>query len=148
MIVFFLGCYPQPLGQTPSNDYNFSAPSIIDAGFSCEDEQWLFTAEADAWTGNGFILMANEERFERHPIYSVQGASDGSWDLLQLRLSTVADWRDYSSGLYSGWLCSQRAAISIALSIYEPEGTLSDCLYWGDDIWEDFSTVEDCTPLE
>lgn len=143
--LIFSGCYPQPSADTASYSIEFRDAEIVTAAKICENDQWKFTTETDAWTGNGFVIMATEDRFERHPLSSFEAAEDGNSDKLRVFLSVIPDWQDFSVGSSTGWLCSDEEDLSIAIAVQHAiSGETTDCGYWGDDLWAEFSALEDC----
>lgn len=149
MILWILGCYPQPQAQSSNQEIEFRDPNIITIEKICENDQWKFTVQTDAWTGNGVLIIATGQRSERHPLSSYEATEDGFEDNLRVFLSVIPDWQEFSAGSSTGWLCSEESELSIAVSVYHPNsGEATDCLYWGEDIWEDSSTVVDCEAWE
>ena len=146
---FLNGCYPQPLEDTARYEIEFQSANILSATKSCENDQWKFTVEADAWTGNGFVIMATDARFERHPLSSFEAAEDGSSDKLRVFLSIIPDWQDFSAGSSTGWLCSDEETLSVTVAVQHAlDGNVTDCIYWGDSLWTNFSTIDECDAWE
>lgn len=139
------GCYPQPSGESTYHEIAFRDPDITAIEASCEDDQWRFIVETNAWTGNGFIILKAEERSERHPLSSFEAGEDGDSDRLRVFLSVIPDWQNFSAGSSTGWLCSDEEQLSVAIAIQHPvDGSVSDCVYWGEARWDEFSSLDAC----
>ena len=112
--------------------------------------RWTFTAETNAWTGNGQVLLSTDGIYlETHPLDSKSAAGDGSSDSLALYLTVVADWRDVSLGSSTVFNCDEPMLAGI-LRIFEQDGkTEADCRYFGEDPWDRWNLGVDCaTPWE
>ena len=147
MWIFFLStsCIDHASVDASSEDLSYDAPIITDISWLCENNTWETIVHTTNWTANGFVWMASLDRIERHPLYSYDPANDGSVDVLHSNLSSVADWRDWSSGSYTGWFCSDQEEISIAIAVLHPQTrTYSNCRFIGNDIWEEYN-IPDCT---
>ena len=146
MILLSLSCYPQPTAQVETVAFDINEAEITEVSALCEEDKWTFTVDTDAWTSNGTVWLAQGlHRYERHPLYSVGAAEDGSSDSLQLTLSVLPDWRDFVAGESTGWLCSEQDEFSVAIMVYHGESNQpSDCIYWGEDIWGDFPSIDEC----
>ena len=146
MIWFLLACYPQPHAQEEYSPFTIGDAQITEVSSSRENDQWRIELQTDAWTSNGTLWLAEDlDRYEKHPLYSIEAADDGSSDNLRIILDVVPDWNNFVAGESTGWLCSEAEALSSAIVIYHGETNLpNDCIYWGDDIWGDFPNVADC----
>ena len=118
MIFIFLSCYPQPRSTEPLEPYQIGDATITELEVICEEDEWIVDVKTDAWTSNGTVWMVKSvENYEKHPIYSISAAADGSSDHLRMAIRVVPDWKDSVSGQSSGWLCSEHEALSIAIVI-------------------------------
>lgn len=144
--LLFAGCYPQPSAQTSTFSIAFQEAEIIAASKSCENDQWRFFVDTDAWTGNGFLIIATEDRSERHPLYSFEASEAGDSDKLRAFLSVIPNWQDFTAGSSTGWLCSQENELSIAVAVqHAVSAEVTDCVYWGDDLWGEYSSLDVCS---
>ena len=146
MILLFWGCYPKPNAQERTVPYEIGDAQIIDIEASCEEDKWSIEVFTDAWTSNGTLWLAQDlSRYEKHPLYSIAAAEDGSSDHLRIVLDIVADWTMFTPGETTGWLCSDSPNISQAIVVYHGENQQpNDCVYWGEDIWGEFPNVDEC----
>ena len=64
MIFFYLSCVPQLEGSHPPP--NFPDPSITAFHVTCdpEEEQWVYTLQTDAWTGNALLWLRDTDGHE------------------------------------------------------------------------------------
>ena len=150
--VFFLaGCVASP-SAPPGADPPPDVPTILEAAESCDPvyARWNFSAEADAWTGNGQVLLSTDGRYlEVHPLDSKTAAGDGSSDRLALSLGVVGDWRYVSLGTTTVFNCLEPGLAGI-LRIFEQNGeTEADCRFFGEQKWEQWNLGYGCNvPLE
>ena len=85
MIWLLFSCYPQPRAQDRLEPYYIGDAQITEAAVTCEEDKWTVEIKTDAWTSNGSVWMVfSEERYEKHPIYSIGAAPDGSSDHLRM----------------------------------------------------------------
>jgi hypothetical protein len=146
------GCTPAPPpgGNGDDGPFHDGTPSIISVSWSCngDDATWTFEVETEGWTGGGTLWMAREANTaEKHHIYSVSAASDGSADSLELELDVAEDWRDASPGSSTRWRCLDLDDISYLLTVSTPTGSeTADCRTWGvdPDVFGDVSGAEVC----
>lgn len=128
------GCYV-PTNVAPE-DPVYAIPALVSVEVSCdaEDAEWSFIAEADAWTGNGQVLLsADGDYLERHDLYSASAAADGTSDRLELRLEVVADWRDAGPGSSTAFNC-EAAGLAGVLRVYERDRReVADCRAFGEE---------------
>ena len=128
--------------------FEFSNPEITSLSMECNasDEQWVFTMEANAWTGNGQIWISKAgEINEKHRIYSKQALADGRYDLLELKLDILADWRDVQEGTSTQWHCYEQDEMTFLAVVLHPESLqATDCRYWGAQEWEDIMDSPPC----
>lgn len=133
-MLLVVACAPDPTDARATSDIALAAPNITDASVACDadDAEWIFRADADAWTGNGqVVLSADGDYVERHTLYSTAAAADGSSDSLQLTLDVEADWRDVSSGSSTLFNCGA-AELGGILRIYTRDGSeQADCRVFG-----------------
>ena len=131
----------------------FPNPSITDFTVTCdpEEEQWTYTLQTDAWTGNALLWLRDiDGHEEEHPLISQGAPRDGSSDYLENELQIVGDWRDAKRGKSTRWPCSVQEQLSMLVEVYHPTGsTATDCLLYGitwpedtapracDQYWED-----------
>ena len=122
------GCIT-PIQETGSTSWEVISPIITETEWTCEDDNWSIVVSTEGWTGNGLIWLGDSNRYERHPIYSVEAASDGSADRLRINLTATADWRDTQSGSLTGFYCEEKERLSLFITIHHPQ-TLetSDCV--------------------
>lgn len=120
IVALLLGCADQKL-DTGFWRLDHSNPSITAFNVACEDGRWTIQIYSDHWTGNGFLWMANNDRYERHTLYSIEAGATGTSDRLLLRLNTVSDWRDAQSGTSTGFTCSEKPDLGMFGSIRHPQ---------------------------
>ena len=67
----------------------YGDPDIDVLTYECDPStaRWSFEATTDACTANGNLWLHIDPVLEKHPIYSVSAASDGSSDLLEPQAS-------------------------------------------------------------
>ena len=150
MMWLFFACYPQPYAQEPLEPYSIGSAKITTATVNCEEDTWTVDVKTDAWTSNGTVwIVESIERYEKHPLYSIGAAADGSSDHLRMTLRVIADWRDAVGGETSGWLCSDFDELSIAIVINHGEtADQNDCVYFGEGNWEEFPSLQPCSPWD
>jgi len=146
----FGGCAAED-PAVPSDSAPPRSPLLTAATEACDPlrARWDFTAEADAWTGNGQVPLSTDGLYlEVHPLDSKAAAGDGSSDSLSTTLSVVADWRDVSLGSTTIFNCKEPGLAGI-LRIFEQDGkTEADCRYFGENPWEQWNLGYQCdTPL-
>lgn len=109
-------------------------PEITAAGVECDvpDARWSFQVTANAWTGNGQVLLSTDGVYvERHPMYSASAAADGTSDSLALSLSVQPDWRDVVLGTSTVFNCNEPDLTGI-LRVYTRDGSeQADCRAFG-----------------
>ena len=145
MILMLLACLEPKSAMTEVIPYG--DPNIDVLSFDCDPStaRWSFEATTDAWTANGNLWLYIDPVLEKHPIYSVSAAADGSSDLLELKLSVVADWRDASPGSSTQFQCSDFDALGLRLYVYHPEtAEAADCVTAGADVDWESSTAPSC----
>ncbi len=155
-MILLLACIPYPApGDPDASPFYDGEPAIVDIAWSCEVEaaQWLFSVEADHWTGGGKLWMTEDAAFiEEHAIRSAEAPADGSGDRLELSLDIVADWRDAVAGSSTRYRCADQDALTFQLMVSVPDGSArSDCRTWGAEpmLWSETDAVEACdTVLE
>ena len=150
MVLLLLSACITPGSTTLPDPLSGADPRISSVRWDCDPERsaWLFTIEADAWTGGGTAWIARDaDRYEEHRIRSVKAAADGSSDILELELDVVADWRDASPGTSTAWRCADAASLTFQVAIKETSGDdQTDCRTWGasPDLWDAFAGVPAC----
>ena len=140
-----LGCQIDS-DETAENHWELQDPVITQTEWDCDTDTWSIIVQTDGWTGNGLVWIGDVNRYERHPIYSIEASSDGSSDRLRINLTSTADWRDAQSGTLTGFYCDEKERLSLFILIKHPQ-TLetSDCAQLdGDqsnaqDIWDSVS---------
>ena len=153
MVLLFLSACITPGTTTLPDPLSGDVPQIAAVRWACDTErsEWLFTIQADAWTGGGTAWIARDaDRYEEHRVRSVKAAADGSSDTLELELDVVADWRDASPGSSTAWRCSDAASLTFQVAINEISGNdQADCRTWGADpeLWSAFDRVDACETL-
>lgn len=146
MILFFLACL-EPTSEI-LEPIPYGDPSIQRLSYECDEDaaRWEFVAITDAWTSNGNIWLYSPPVLEKHPIYSVNSASDGTKDRLEITLNVVADWREASAGSSTQFHCDSFDDIGVRLYVYHPETSeAADCLTEGSEIEWTGSEAPDCT---
>jgi len=143
----FLSCYPQPQSEERLEPYLIGNAQITEAAVTCEEDTWTVEIKTDAWTSNGSVwIVQSSERYEKHPIYSIGAAADGSSDHLRMVLKIIPEWREAVGGNTSGWLCVDQESLSIAIVIYHGENNHpNDCVYFGEDVWGEFPSIDQCS---
>ena len=132
----------------------YQDPNIQGFDIECENEQWKIDIRTEHWTGNGLLWIADENRYERHTLYSVSAGSEGESDHLRIQLPIVADWRDAQSGRSSGFNCTEQEQLGFFVGIRHPQTLeISDCAEYVDaesfmdeptlTLWEDVP-LPDC----
>ena len=152
MLWIFVGCLVplEPTDLPPNFDYVVPQIEFIDWGCFPEESVWVFTIGTSGWTGNGNMWISSNDFIEKHRIYSIEAARDGSEDLLELELDIAADWQDAQAGKSTRWRCRDQDTLSFMAIVYHPEDfTQNDCRYWGNGNWTDMEGSPDCDqPLE
>lgn len=127
------------------------SPNITDVEWGCVDDLWTVSVTTEGWTGNGYLWLGTTERYERHPLYSIQSASDGSADLLRIKLESTSDWRDAQAGQLTGFHCIDVQKISGQIMILDPQSLdAADCYTFVgentsvEDVWGDIN-LPDCS---
>jgi hypothetical protein len=136
MLALFSGCV------SLQEESKSKAPEILSIEFGCDrdTDTWSLRLMADAWTGDGEVIMATDDRIEIHNMDSIRAAPHGDGDELLMLLHIQADPDDSHRGSDSGFLCTEAllAALSMRASVFlfdsEEE---SDCWEWGPE--KDFS---------
>jgi hypothetical protein len=126
------------LDTAPHHGLHDEPPLIDRISFGCSSEtpSWSFEVLTRGWTGSGTLYMATRTDYlERHVVRSVEAATDGTSDHLELDLLIVPDWRDAVSGASTAFLCnaSTRAALNYRLMVHDTRGEDADCRSWGAD---------------
>ena len=152
MMFVLLAC--TTAAELPATDTGSAAPvpALTAATQSCDidDAEWHFTAEADAWTGNGQVILSADGLYvEAHGLRSKTADGAGAWDQLSLDLNIVADWRDASPGSSTAFNCATPGLAGI-LRIFALDGqTEADCRAFGEASWEQWNAGFSCEiPLE
>lgn len=143
MIMWLLSCTPDRLDTgfwTPE----YEAPSIDVFQIECEDRQWQMNVWTSHWTGNGLLWIANNNRYERHTMYSVSASPTGESDRLRVSLTVVSDWRDASSGRSSGFECTEKEHLGFIVGVRHPQtAEITDCAeYVNDETFMDEPTLD------
>lgn len=108
--------------------FSLNTPEITEVEWSCEENLWTILVSTNGWTGNGYLWLGSSERYERHPLYSIQAAPDASTDLLRIRLESTSDWRDAQSGQRTGFQCIEQLYISGHIMVLDPRSLeAADC---------------------
>lgn len=134
------------------DDPGWAVPALTAVTVTCDAEldRWSFVATADAWTGNGQVLLSADGAYlERHDIYTAGAAGDGSADTLELELTAVADWRDVSPGSTTAFGCDAPDLAGV-LRIYERASkTVADCRAFGEspERWATWEPETACTTV-
>ena len=103
-------------------------PTIEVFEIDCENKEWTIEVWTEHWTGNGLLWMANDNRYERHTLYSVSADASGEGDRLRVQLPVVADWRDAQSGRSSGFNCMELEQMGFFIGIRHPQTLdITDC---------------------
>ncbi len=150
-IIIFLGCS----NSTVDSDlvsWSLDDPVVTETELNCEDDEWTVIVQTEGWTGNGLVWIGSNERYERHPIYSIEAADDGTTDRLRIQLTSTADWRDAQSGSLTGFYCSEKEELSVYIIVRHPQTLdISDCVQLDgelsepDSIWGSVD-LPSCTP--
>jgi len=136
MLAFFSAC------TNLESEREYAAPQIQSVEFDCDSDNDTWTARvfADAWTGDGELIMATADRIEIHGIESIRAAPQGSGDELLAILSIAVNPDDAKSGSTTGFLCTGaiKTALSMRVGIFDFDSEEeSDCWQWGPE--KDFS---------
>ena len=147
-----VGCVPRmPDGPGQDGPFFDAEPTIDSLSWSCAGDEgvWHFDVRTEGWTGGGRLWMAREpETAERHKVYSIGAAADGSSDHLYVELEVSADWRDAVPDESTRWQCGDVDALSYLFAILDPTGEArTDCRTWGADP-DLFAEVSGATPCE
>ena len=100
MLLALLACAAPPV-DTGREPIEYPSPTITAATAEGDPNEpgWTFEVATDAWTGNGQVYLSADGAYvERHPMYTVGAAYDGSADALRLELGVAADFRDVGEG--------------------------------------------------
>jgi hypothetical protein len=140
------------LRDTGRDPPEYAEPAIVDASATCvvEDALWTFLASADAWTGNGqVVLSADGDYVERHPMYSNGAAFDGTSDSLKLALGVAPDFRNVVLGSTTVFNCDAEGLTGV-LQVYARDGrSVADCRAFGDrpDRWQTWDPNVACADV-
>lgn len=123
----FLACQSEET-DTAQAVLDLQPPAITEVTWVCEENQWTVSVTTDAWTGNGYLWLGTETRYERHPLYSIQADPMGAEDLLRIVIETTADWRDAQAGRFTGFQCQESSAVSGYIVVLDPQTMdVADC---------------------
>lgn len=147
-LLLLAGCAPldQDTGR-PAPTYE--DPVIVEASAVCDvaAARWSFEVTTQAWTGNGQVLLSADGTYiEKHPMFSVGAAADGSSDALALSLSVVRDFRDVVAGTSTAFNCDA-AGLAGVLRVYDrPGDAVADCRGFGDspERWAEWDSSAAC----
>ncbi len=142
-----IGCRIQPPVKQTGTSIETGPPALVELAWSCDadDEEWLLTATADAWSGGGALyLTVDGDYIEAHGVRSAEAAADGTSDELELELGIEADWREVSPGSSTAFTCGD--APSALFLLYDLEGDASDCLIIEEPAvaWQDIEDGPSC----
>lgn len=148
MLLALLACAAPPIdtGRTP---IEYVSPAITVASAACDpnDPGWTFEVATDAWTGNGQVYLSADGAYvERHPMYTVGAAYDGTSDALRLVLGIAVDFRDVVAGSTTVFNCNAEALTGV-LQVFERDGrTVADCRAFGEapERWKEWSASVAC----
>ena len=133
MLLALLACNAKDAAVPEDSDV-WVVPTLTEATATCDAEKakWTFTATADAWTGNGQVVLSTDGVYvEKHTLYSKEAAADGTSDSLSLSLSVEADWHDVSVGASTVFNCDEPELAGL-LRIYTRDGEAeADCRAFG-----------------
>ncbi len=108
----------------------YGNPTIDDIVVQCRqgNTRWQIDVTTTGWTGNGLLWLTDGQRYERHSLYSVSAAPDGSADQVRIQLDIVSDWRDAQSGRSTGFSCTEGTVPSVFVAIRHPQTLgITDC---------------------
>ena len=145
------GCAPldQDTGRAPPT---YDDPVIVSATATCDvaEARWSFEVATEGWTGNGQVLLSADGSYiERHTMFSVGAAADGSSDALALSLAVVRDFRDVVAGTSTAFNCDA-AGLAGVLRVYDrPGDTVADCRAFGEapERWSGWDPSAACDTL-
>lgn len=132
-LVLLCGC--APLGQDTGRPApSWEDPVIVEATAACDvaAARWSFEVATEGWTGNGQVLLSADGSYiEKHPLYSVGAAADGSTDELALGLAVVRDFRDVVVGTSTAFNCDA-VGLTGVIRVYDRAGDrVADCRAFG-----------------
>lgn len=148
MLLALLACAAPPV-DTGRAAIEYTSPAITAASAECDTYEpgWTFEVATDAWTGNGQVYLSADGAYvERHPMYTVGAAYDGTADALRLELGVAADFRDVVAGSTTVFNCSA-AALTGVIQVFERDGrTVADCRAFGEapERWKEWSASVAC----
>jgi len=150
--MFLLLACASPAALSAQDNLVLHAPQFTDVSVSCDADaaKWHFTADTDAWTGNGQVILSADGNYvEAHGLRSKAADAQGAWDQLSLDLSIMADWRNASPGSSTAFNCLT-PGLSGILRVFEVDGsTEADCRAFGETSWSRWNTGYSCDiPLE
>ena len=151
MLLLLFACQSAAPSSVP-DDTSPAPPSIVAASYTCDSltARWSFLVDADAWTGNGQVVLSDDgDYIEVHALRSIEAAADGSSDRLAVELAVVADWRDVNPGGTTVFNCNEPGLAGL-IRIFATDGqTPTDCRIFGEDRWGSWNFNYSCTtPLE
>lgn len=121
-------------GGDTAVDPSDTPPTITEATVDCDTREgrWTFAVTTDAWTGNGQVLLTSDGAYvEKHTVYSVSAAPDGTADQLELTLDVVPDWRDVVLGSSTIFNCGDTSLTGIVRVFTRDGSRASDCRVFG-----------------
>ena len=128
MIVWMLASCTESRLDTGFWTLEYPGPQIEVFEVECENEQWNVDVWTTHWAGNGLLWIADNNRYERHSLYSISADPTGSNDQLRVQLPIVSDWRDAQSGRSSGFGCTEQDRLGFFAGVRHPQTLeITDC---------------------
>lgn len=113
----------------------WTVPTLVSVAVTCDGDAatWTFEAETDAWTNNGQVLLSADGAYiERHDLYSVEAALDGTHDRLKLVLEVVPEWRDVTLGTSTVFNCETPELAGVLRVYARGSKDVADCRAFGE----------------
>lgn len=115
---------------------HYDGPTLIDfATSSCEGAQHRLQVYTTGWVREGIALLAVLDPAapwdEEHDLASVDFSPSGHWDELERTLEAGSQ---FTPEVSSRFTCEDaQAELGYLARVYDPDGILSDCGFWGPD---------------
>lgn len=107
-----------------------------------EDPRWRYNARTGGWTNgvNVVNVWTNEDGgslHEEHILPSVEAAEDGSYDVIETKLSTNASFSQAQGGDRTQLQCGVHDVMpyaTYAIRVYDQAGNIADCALFSNEV--------------
>lgn len=123
---------PSPSGDT--GEVPRPEATWVSWGCDAAGAAWTWEVVSSAWTGDSWLELVGAPGDETHLLELVDGDPEGGWDARRAGpLLDGADPAAQAPNVDTRFDCEAPEAMSFALRIYDPAGTLTDCVVGGAD---------------